>query len=308
MARFARRLQRSVTPDVSDGFVLGVTEPKLGDGSVGVRSGVTLTQYNGNFLFTANNQVVRNLDISGYVHFQGYTACLLENCIIRGGPASAYGTTNALLRFYDSGGRVSTNNTARFCELNPSDPSVDIYGVVGWGWTVERCSIINVVDGVNMHQSTTSGSTVKGGKLRGCYVQNSWYATDPRQTDGSHNDGIQVFAGDANEAIGNSFVNPDRKGSGIVLTPQAVGAISDMKINYNWFRGAYTQLSAWQNNGTIDTPGLEIIGNRHGLNRGSSGDHQWDILITQANYDASVEISGNVVMPGGGPANININN
>lgn len=309
MARFAHRMQQAVQKVVLDPFVLGTTEPKLGDYSVGVRANISLTPHNGNFLFTSNNQVVRNLDISGYVHFQGYTGCLMENCIIRGGPAPGYPDNHTLVRFYDAGGRVANNNTLRFCAITPSNSSVDVYGIGGWGWTVERCSITGVVDGTNMHQSTTSGATVKGGKLRGCYIETVWYVSDPRQTDGSHNDGVQIFAGSQNEIIGNSFRHPDRRGNVIVFTPQSDGNLQNTKVNYNWFRGGYTQLSVWANGGFVDVPGVQAIGNRFGLGaHGSTGDHQWDILITQANYDLRDTISGNTVNPGGAAAHININN
>lgn len=307
MSSFARRLQRT---NSDDGFVLGQTEPAPGNGTVGVRPGITLTSYSGDFTFTSNNQVVRNLDISGKVSFAGYSGCLLENCIIRGGVPAGYPSTLYLVGFFDAGGRIASNNTMRFCELRPSNPTVDVYGIGGWGWTVERCLIVDVVDATNMHQSTTSGATVKGGKLYGSYLETLWYASDPRQTDGTHNDGVQIFAGSSNEIIGNSFKHPDRHGNVVVFSPQSDGNLQDTKVNYNWFRGGYTQVSLWDsNNSFVDVPGVQIIGNRHGVDaHGGSNDHQWDILITQANYDLRNDIRDNVLLDGVTPAFVYINN
>lgn len=298
-------------PEPVDTFVLGETkpDPTIGTGNVGLRvDEATLTPYSGDIHFTTNGQVIEGLDISGRVFFDSTSNTTLRNCLVRGGPTSAYGTQWTHISCY---GEDGVNRLVEFCEIRPSNPTVDTYGISGWGFTLSRSVIKGCVDTVNAHRSPSG--RVHSAKILGNYLETVWYAVDPRQTDGSHCDLWQIFSGSENVFEGNFGKGPNQKSNGVVFSPNSTTGAAQLKntiIRKNWFQGCYTQISCWDANNTFDAvPGVVITGNRHGVGANSaSGDHRWDILMTQENYNLAALISGNVRDPGGAAISPYINN
>lgn len=229
-----------------------------------------------------------------------YSNTVVRDCLIEVGAAPTYGTSKFGVSVFGTSG---TNRLIEHVEIRPSVPSVDIYGISGWGYTAQRNVIVDVVDAFNIHRSA-SGS-VHSAQILGNYVECLFYATDPRQVDGSHNDFVQAFSGSLSRIEGNSAHGPARKGNGVVMTPNSTTGAAQLKnvfVVNNWFYGFYTQIAAWDSGSSLDTvPGLTITGNR------LAGDHQWDILLTANNRDAATLVSGNV-KGDNSPAVVYVNN
>lgn len=312
MARATRVTVGTITPGTTpDPFVLGESKPTA---TASAFNGLqvpesSLIPYPGDFHFTANDQVLEGYDITGRVFFDSTSRTKLRNCIIRGGPTSAYGTQWTHVSFF---GEDGTDRLMEFCEVRPSHPTVDSYGLSGWGYTARRNIIRKVVDTVNIHRSASG--RVHSAQIEGNYEEPEWYAVDPRQSNGpTHNDGHQVFSGSLNRIEGNLVVGNSQKGNGVTCTPNSTtGAakLANMIIRKNWFEGCYTQIEAWDSGTTFDAvAGLVITGNRHGVGaNGSAGDHRWDILLTAENYSLAADVSGNVRDPGGAGISPTINN
>lgn len=296
----------SVTP-----FDLGITKPSIGVGTKNVGSRIeeaSLIPYEGDIHFTANGQVIEGLDISGRVFFDSTSNTTLRDCIVRGGPTSSYGTQWIHISAF---GEDGTNRMVEFCEVRPSDPTVDSYGLHGWGVTMKRSIVVDVVDTCNSHRS--SSGRVHSAKILGNYLKNLWYAVDPRQVDGSHCDLFQIFSGSENVFEGNYGIGPAQHSNGVVFSPNSTTGAAQLKntiVRNNWFEGTYTQISCWDANNTFDAvPGVIITGNRHGIGANSAGgDHRWDILMTQENFNLAANVSGNVRDPGGAAISPYINN
>lgn len=77
------------------------------------------------------------------------------------------------------------------------------YGIVGYGFKAVRPYIRRFKDGVRIRNR---GGTAANAKVWGAYIDELlWWADDPFQTDGTHNDGIQIEGGTGFEVIGCSI-------------------------------------------------------------------------------------------------------
>lgn len=290
-------------------FQLGVTKPTIESGLVGIQVDPgDLEPYTGDFNFSANGQVVEGLDISGRVLFNSTSNTKLRNCIVRGGPTTAYGTQWTHISAF---GEDGVNREVEFCEIRPSHPTVDSYGLSGWGVKMQRSIVVDVVDACNTHRSPSG--RVHSAQILGNYLEILWYAVDPRQNDGSHCDLFQIFSGSQVVYEGNYGKGPAQHSNGVVFSPNSTTGAAKLQnaiVRNNWFEGSYTQISVWDSNNTFDdVPGLVITGNRHGVGpNSSSGDHRWDILMTQQNYNLASAVAGNVRDPGGAAISPYINN
>ncbi|MGB4759385.1 MAG: hypothetical protein WBP26_05015 [Candidatus Saccharimonadales bacterium] len=186
-----------------DVFELGVTKPKLdnpesptADDNVGAAygwNGVTLTVMNGDQTVPANTTWTNRL-INGYVDMTDSTSRLI-NCVIAGrAPGGAFraGLVNGANGGYLERCTVRTTATSATYYMN---------GIRGTGgtWTIVRCDISRVVDGLR-----TSGSG--GMQAFGCRMHDySFWDTDNDQAGDqtypywSHGDiGLQRTSGTSN--------------------------------------------------------------------------------------------------------------
>ncbi len=292
-----------------DEFSIGMDKPLRYDGSVGSQVPVSsLTKVIGDVNFTADGQIIEGLDITGKVNFGNTINSKLRNCIVRVGP-SVYGTTRPAIGSY---GTRASGRLVEFVTVEPSHPSVDIYGITGYGFKAIRSLFTEVVDIAQINH----GGDFTGGKLWGCFGETVQYDVDPRQGNGpSHGDFVQIFGGSEVDVWGNRFVGEPQKSNGVIFTPSTVNsasAVSNPKVRQNWLSGTYTQITAWSNpsgSSFIPINGLTITGNRHiGTQGNIPADHRWEILLTQENWNRRTDISGNVRDSTGAAAHVYINN
>lgn len=150
--------------------------------------------------------------------------------------------------------------------VNPSNPTVDTYGIVGSGYTAEFCEIINTVDNVQIN----TGQPVV---IRGCYFHlGRFYTTDPRQTNGSHSDIIQILIGADRQIYGNILdtgtVTPNSRvngsnssGYGVLISPSDT-TVRNIVVRDNWMPGdGFSHVKLGEQSRGLITP-LVITGNR----------------------------------------------
>lgn len=196
----SRRLSRS--QDTSS-FVLGFTKPVLVDpdnptdsDNVGAAfgwNGVSLTVMNGDQTIPANT-TWSNRIIYGFVDFTDSTSRLINSVVVGRAPG---GTFRAGLVNGANGGYLER------CTLRASSTSAIYYrnGLHGTGgnWTLVRCDISRVVDGVHINGS--GGVQVLGCQMHdySFWDNDADHATDATHPYWSHGDiGIQRLSGLAN--------------------------------------------------------------------------------------------------------------
>ena len=244
-------------------FQLGVQEPTLANTGCFRVPEASLSNYAGDVTNVAKGEVISGLNITGT--FRPNNQCTLRDSIIRGGPAPTYGTTHTLFSARQSGTEAPIR--AEYVSILPSHPSVDVYGFEWGGIDAYRCLITGVVDGASVHGSGNWPNTIhKSVKFHACmFMDSPYYPTDPRQTDGSHNDFIQAHGSlSLLEVVGCSFGAVGQRAAACVLVQQNHGTYSGpIRITDNWFYGhkskgavfntsesrgqSYTNLEFWRN-------------------------------------------------------------
>ncbi len=181
-------------------------------------------------------------------------------------------------------------------------------GTSGTASVVYRCAIRRVTDGL---MPDTRTGLIEPVHMWGNYIETRWLSYDRKQTDGTHNDGIQLAGGDGYTIVGNSLHNPTGnvvdpasgltvRGQCIAFTPYHEQRISGTKVYKNWLYGSFTQISLWESWGgrglTLGGPavsGAELVGNRHG------GQCAWPVLMTPAQDAVKSRYGGNIAAAGG---------
>ncbi|MEJ7604393.1 MAG: discoidin domain-containing protein [Kofleriaceae bacterium] len=150
---------------------------------------VTLSQYgtpstSTDFLVTANNQIVENLEIWGRVDLRSFTNVLVRNCIIHGtlnrgvGSGHVFGSSNDLrgATILDTAlvGRPVTVPASYNGVPNPDAGNVNLAnewvgGVTGSNFTVLRTEIRNTSDGIGLN-SQLGNVTAKG-----TWIHDGWF-------------------------------------------------------------------------------------------------------------------------------------
>lgn len=251
------------------GFVAGTTQPTLtaGEGKAGPRvTEAQMTNYAGSFTNVQNGDVIDRLIITGYVSL-GNTSntTLRDSKVLVGADPNPTSLGNwPAVRCWGTG----TNRRVEFTEIAPSAPGARIYGIHGWDFAAHRNYIHDCVDSF----VTSAQNTL----IEGNYIEKSrWYAVDPNQVDGTHNDQDQAQGGSNHVVRGNYFDagvytvasrNADPNGYGAnfgILGTQDTGAQTGAVINANWFTGtpsSHIQLGDQGVGGAW--PSLTITGNR----------------------------------------------
>lgn len=225
--------------DDDPNFVLGMTKPTRSNTGLAARgvSEAQLSNYAGTFTNVSKGEKIDRLLITG--SFRPNNTCTLsESKVVGPAVAPPLGETFNL---------VDTRSLAiddpvrvEYCDLSPQTRTVDMYGVAYGQVEVYRSIIEGVVDGMSVHGAGTWPATIhRTVRLLGSLLTDSpWYADDPRQTDGSHNDFIQAHGSLQLLMIwGNTFGLDGEKADTSILIQQAHGLYDAVRIIENWFHG-----------------------------------------------------------------------
>lgn len=216
-----------------DALVYGNYKPSAA--SVGPVPEITLTQYGSpttstDFVVTANNQVVQNLEIWGGVDLKSFSNVTVRNCIIHGtlnrgsGTGHVFGAGNNLrgATIIDSAlvGRPVTVPASYNGIANPDAGKVNlanewVSGVLGANFTVLRTEITNTSDAISL-VSPLGNVTVKGSWIHDGWM-NEWGDSQASPSSGTpryypysagtihytHVDGVQFHRGKNYVFVGN---------------------------------------------------------------------------------------------------------
>ncbi len=164
--------------------------------NVGVITGVSRTTHSGNLVLTSalngtpsNPTIIDNLDITGCLVTSGNN---IQNIHVRNvrvlmGPDPNPGTTtdHVGVKLWGLG---KSNVIIEDFEVAPTHPSAGVYGVYAWDATFRRFYVHDCVDLLSINHQN---AVFEGGVIE----RSRWFAVDPRQSDGTHNDCIQAHGG-----------------------------------------------------------------------------------------------------------------
>jgi len=311
-----RKGRADIVQFADDGFILGTTEPTWANSGSRIPQASLTRNETINLITSADGQVISGLHLPyGRIEVR-HKNVTIRDCIINIGWApNGTGAGQRLLIQQNAAivANVNYNTTGLNVEYVTCDPinagangTADDANVSAFyfmsGARFYRCSARNVTDSyMPDEQAATPSAPVQ---ILGCYSQNRWLPNDPGQTDGTHNDGIQLAGGDGHVLRGNSLHNPSGgvtdpasgfvvKGQCVVFTPYH-SPLTNVTVADNWFYGAYTQVALYvaKSYGYGTPTGTILTGNRH------MGQCVWPILITNE-ARATATVSGNVVGTGG---------
>jgi hypothetical protein len=291
----------TAAPTTPPAFTLGETEPTWDNSGCRIPLAELTRDTRTNLVTSYDGQVIEGLHLPyGRIEVR-HRNVTIRDCYIQIGydASRTYIQNNCAVvahPSYDTSGLVMEPVT---CDpLNagaggtPDDAQVSgFYFVAG---TAYRCAVRNVTDGFMPDVSSFSRAP---SQVLGSYVQTRYLPYDKEQSDGTHNDGVQLAGGDGHVIRGNALHNPAGsttvKGQCVVFTPYH-GSLNDCVVDRNWFYGAYTQLAAWVPASYGPQPlRVTFTGNRH------AGQCVWPLLITPAVSDNAASIGGNAAGVGG---------
>lgn len=299
---------------IPEAFVIGTDEPTWANSGSRIAQASLTTDPTINLVTTADNQTISGVYLpAGRIEVR-HKNVTIRDCIINVGWAPNGSSAGQRLKVQGNPGIIhnpsydTTGNLIEYVTIDPVNAGANntaddaaVGGIFGYGFTARRNAIRNVTDALMPDVRTGYTAPVLA---EGNYCQTRWLPYDPEQTDGTHNDGIQLAGATGDVVRGNTFKNPTGgvtdPGSGFTVRGQCIvftpyhGAIDNTVIEYNWCYGAYTQIAAWVPTAYGPQPqNVTIKGNRH------MGQCVWMILITPAVNTAKADISGNVVGAGG---------
>ncbi|WP_158268783.1 right-handed parallel beta-helix repeat-containing protein [Homoserinimonas hongtaonis] len=194
-----------------------VSPPPASTSATGVPAGTALKRHDGDLVIRTPGTVIDGLDIRGFVRVEAPNVTI-RNSIIRGRD-----TTGDAILIYAGTGK-SAGLVVHDTELVAQFPSHRVNGVYGYGFTLTRVAIHNVIDSVHIF-----GNDV--------VIQKSWlhdnlhYANDPGWNGGpSHDDSIQI-----------------QKGSNIVITGNAISGAYNAALQITQDQGTVSQVSFTSN-------------------------------------------------------------
>lgn len=240
--------------------------------NTGVRPGTTLETVRGDITVTADNTVIENKDIYGFVKIRAANV-VIRNCRVRG---SGPGSNNTGL--IDCNHRNVRNALIEDCLLVPDVPSIWLDGVIGKEYTARRCHVYNTVDGFGAYNVTDKAAPTNV-TIESCYIHDlSFFSDDtPNHVDGTHNDGIQIQGGTNITVRGNTidvFMSTTAGtqdylarniGQGILVQPN-VAPVGDTDISYNWIDGGKVGIYYTLKGAATQATG-RCQGNRFGRNQ-----------------------------------------
>lgn len=262
-------LRRGRTSVGVSGFLVGMTQPTLtaGIGKAGPRvTEAQMANYAGSITtWQTGDPPIDRLIITGYVQRGNTNGMTIQDSKILVGADPSPGSVGnwPAVRCWGTG----TNTLIQFCEIAPSNPGARVYGIHGWDFHAYRCHIHDCVDSF-----VTSGQNTL---IEGCYIEKArWYAVDPNQTDGTHNDEDQLQGGSNHIKRGNFYdagvhtvasrtSDPNGYGANFgILGTQDTGLQLGAVIDANWFTGTPYSHIQLGDSGDGAWPSLAITGNR----------------------------------------------
>lgn len=291
-------------PSTRQLLVPGTYKPD--DTNTGVLPGITRASYNSSMTVTAPGAVVENLDIYGILTIAA------ANVTVRN--VWPHGVTNP--SGSDSAtGLIKCTNAAvsslviEDCTLKPDVPHLSVNGILGHDFTARRLWIENCSDGMGTF-NTNSGfqSAPANVTVEGCWVFDLvyWPAGTPgaTQSDGTHNDCIQISGGSNYRIIGNRFdcyydptegnpqanpFYPKMTGTAALIITPNVGAVADVTVEKNWMGGGAPPLNVTQKSRGV------IQNFRFADNKFDHGSRltQQGFISTDTFFAASTVITGN---------------
>lgn len=216
--------------------------------NTGVPAGMGLTVHNGDLTITTPGTVIDGRDIRGYVAIKAPNVTI-KRSIIRGGAAAT--VNRALLAMTQSG---AGNFLIEDVTIAPTNPSPYINGInVNQAGTIRRADISGTVDGIMIYGS--------GVRVEASYLHHfTHYVNDPNWNGGpSHDDAIQVQAGNGVAIVGNSLSGAY---NAAVMVTQDAGTTSNLSINGNFLDYGGCSVN-FGSNGAYKN-GMQVNGNRFG--------------------------------------------
>jgi len=216
--------------------------------NTGVPAGVKLTAVNQDVTVTQDNTLIDSQDIHGFLTIKASHVKVLRS-IVRGRATSA---TTAIIRI-DSGTDILIEDT----EVAAAEPSVDVDGVSGAGFTARRLDIHGGVDGMKLGT---------GAVVECSYIHDlASFASDPNQNGGAtHNDAIQILAGTDIRIVSYQLVAAKDQNSAIQIT-QDFGMVGNVHIEHNWADGGGCTFNI-SHKGAASLSDIFTTGNRFGRN------------------------------------------
>lgn len=258
-------LRRRGRPDLLlDGFTPLVTKPTVATNLTPLLvlrdAGALVNVINGDYVHssTAAETVLENFIVTGQVRTTSTAGHLtLRTGLIYVGAMPAPGGT-----VFKSGVQGSFNNVAGItCErvaVIPSQRTVDTYGFHVRHLEAYRCYVEGAVDAFVAYASAGRTAVVED-----CYgVAGPYYPSDPRQTDGSHNDFTQ-FDGAGSGRLRNN--NADGFNNAFIQVTQNQGRIEGMVVDGNYAGGGRLATMNFSDKGKGfigNVAGLKVRGNR----------------------------------------------
>lgn len=247
-----------------ESLVLGSYEPDVA--RTGVPSGTTLTPVSGNQIITTPGTVLQDLDITGRVEIRAANVTI-RRCRIRGDPTitSSYGLVHCTS---GSASNVLVEDCTLACDSSTVSQWPD--GILGHDYHARRCRIYDVEDGCGVFNVANPGDP-SGVVVEGCYMGPLLrYATDAEQSDGSHDDVIQMQGGAgtilrynkfwgymsttlADGALGGRQSPSQTQSVSCIMMNSTIGDPFDVEIYENWFYGGEVGLN-------LTDPALGVAG------------------------------------------------
>jgi hypothetical protein len=212
-----------------------------------------LKQVNGDQTFSGTGQVVEGLDIHGSVQITGKDVTI-RNSIIRGNGVQKCNAAVLWIRA-DAGASATIEDT----EIAPTKPDPCLDGVWASNSTMRRVDIHGTTDGVKAFDNVT---------ITDSYIHDlTFFAKDPNQSDGTHNDAVQTYEGNKHITLRHNTLNPGRNANAAYQVTQDGGKVAtDLHIDGNWLDGGGCTLNFGHKGGPTPMTGIYITGNRFGRN------------------------------------------
>ncbi|GGM74952.1 right-handed parallel beta-helix repeat-containing protein [Dactylosporangium sucinum] len=208
-------------------------------GNTGVIPGTRLTVVTGDQTYSADNQVVENADIRGFVRITGKKVTI-RNSVIRGGAARCGGVVQV-----EGAGSATLEDV----EIAPASAGDCLDGVWASATNLTRVNIHGVVNGVK-----ATGNDV--------VLQDSWV----------HDLGGGPAIRDAVVALGkrritlrHNVLDAGRDSNAALQVTQEGGASGDLRVEGNWLDGGACTLNfAHRGGGAATLTGITVVNNRFG--------------------------------------------
>lgn len=293
--------------DPSDGFTPMVTQPT--PSNTGVPAGMSLSMQSG-------DQTISSTQMITGVEFRGQVTVAANDVVFRfcrfsgGTPPAPDALASSTYPLVDAKNPAYSGTLFSQCSFIPTTPQVNVYGLIATNTTTHRCYVGGGVTDCLNWQTDVNNQNAGGCTSVGDYLAPTWYAYDPKQTDGAHADCIQIANGRGHRCIGTQFRAVTGKNQCIAATPYAVGAIGGLDFLGCWFAGGYSQISCWPKasfDKSYYIPNVRIIGCRFdstGVNTelGGGKNNPFNVLVTPETLKGS-DIRDNILtVPAAAPS------